>query len=81
MPERAMIKKHTYLFDTMAEKLGHDMQEHVENHDLSMTEVADAVLRCTKCRASETCANRLAAEDALQNPPGYCQNIPLFLDL
>ncbi|GAA6208239.1 hypothetical protein NBRC116601_15320 [Cognatishimia sp. WU-CL00825] len=81
MPERATIKKHTYLFDTMAEKLGHDMQKHVQDHDISMSEVADAVLRCANCSNPDNCANNLAAQKSLQNPPSYCQNIPLFQEL
>ncbi|MDC0738156.1 DUF6455 family protein [Cognatishimia sp. SS12] len=81
MTDRATVKKHAYLFDTMAQKLGHDMQQHALDGDIGMDELADAVIRCTGCSHPEDCAQRLAAAKQLTQTPNYCRNQHLFKDL
>ncbi|MDO6726056.1 DUF6455 family protein [Cognatishimia sp. 1_MG-2023] len=81
MPDRETLQKHVYLFDTMSEKLGHDMQQHTLDGDVSIDALTNAVVRCSQCGHADDCAAKLNAARNLSQPPAYCQNKALFKTL
>jgi hypothetical protein len=81
MIDRETLKKHAAMFDTMSQKLGHDMQQRALDGDIPFDEIADGVLRCAQCSSPEDCASRMAKTTQLDAPFSYCQNTELFKDL
>ena len=81
MPDRKTAKKHAFLFDEMAKQLGHDMQQHAIDGDISIDALTDAVVRCTRCGAAQDCAKRLSARQINGTAPDYCENKDLFKTL
>lgn len=81
MPDRKTAKKHAFLFDEMAKQLGHDMQQHAIDGDISIDELTDALVRCSRCGEAGDCAKRLSAGQINGETPSYCENKDLFKTL
>ncbi|WGW05119.1 DUF6455 family protein [Tropicibacter oceani] len=82
MQSRETLKRHAGLVDRMAQAQGLDIEEQMLRGNLSMTELEDAVLRCTGCDQPCTCESWLASRSApVDVPPEYCRNTEMFADL
>lgn len=79
MPSPTDLKRHAALVDRMADAQGIDLEEQMLRGRLTMTELEDAVLRCTGCTQPCACESWLAHLPA-QAPqaPDYCRNTDLF---
>lgn len=75
------LKIHAALVDDMASAQGIDLAEEALRGHLSLTELEDAVLRCTGCSAPELCAHWLSAKAGVPLAPDYCRNGAFFDDL
>lgn len=77
------IKRHAHLVDTMATRLGVDLEESAYRGDISIPEIEDAVLSCTNCTNPDGCQAWLAARDGriVDRTPSYCRNTDLFAEL
>lgn len=91
MTDTATIQKHARLFDRMGKAVGLDLQEEAIAGRLPFDEIAEAVVRCTKCSAPGACQRWLTKGDAIaqtgygtaanamgDTPPEYCRNADLF---
>ncbi|CUH99851.1 DUF6455 family protein [Leisingera aquaemixtae] len=79
MTTHADLKKHAELFDRMAATVGLDLEEEAVSGTLRFDEIAEAVLRCTRCGGVGACRNWLAegvrpGADA----PDFCRNRDLL---
>ncbi|WP_305967944.1 MULTISPECIES: DUF6455 family protein [unclassified Mameliella] len=82
MQSRATLKRHAALVDDMAQARGIDLEERIMRGKLTVSELEDAVLRCTSCASPETCAHWLAKrEQDGTEAPGFCRNSDLFQTL
>ena len=82
MQSPSTLKKHAALVDHMATAQGVDLEEQIMRGRMTVTELEDAVLRCTACTNPDDCQHWLA------NPtnegaaaPDYCRNAEMFSDL
>ena len=75
------LKHHADLVDRMATQVGVDLEEVVLAGDLPFEEIADSVLRCTRCASPGACAAWLDQPGPATQIPGYCQNRDVFTDL
>ncbi len=79
---RDRLKSHAALFDNMGQAAGLDLQEEAISGRLDFEEIAEAVLRCTRCAHPDTCQNWLReALTSLRGPaeiPDYCRNRDLL---
>ncbi|CUH74686.1 DUF6455 family protein [Tropicibacter naphthalenivorans] len=82
MQSTKTLKRHARLVDDMAQAQGVDLEEQILRGKLTVTELEDAVLRCTGCSNPDTCEHWLAAQsgEATQGPD-YCRNGQMFQDL
>lgn len=91
MTEAGKIKQHARLFDRMGNAVGLDLQEEAIAGRLQFDEIAEAVLRCSRCSAPNACQRWLDTSDAVgqdgtktmrsapsEHPPEYCRNADLF---
>lgn len=76
MPDQAQIRRHADLLGRMAASRGVDLCEQAVAGELSMDEMAEAVLRCTGCGQPDQCNDWLA--DATGTLPDYCRNRALL---
>ncbi len=79
--DKAKLKAHAALFDEMGQAVGLDLQEEAIAGRLNFDEIAEAVLRCTRCAHPETCQKWLqspARADAAADTPDYCRNRDLL---
>ena len=82
MQSRKTLKRHAGLVDRMAEAQGLDIEEQMLRGHLSVTELEDAVLRCTGCEQPCACESWLATQNTpVEAPPAYCRNAEIFADL
>ncbi|MFZ7091798.1 DUF6455 family protein [Primorskyibacter sp. 2E233] len=82
MQSRETLKRHAGLVDQMANAQELDLEEQILRGNLSISELDDAVLRCTGCTQPCTCETWLATRSApVDAPPEYCRNAELFQDL
>lgn len=78
------LKLHANLFTRMGEKAGIDLQEEAISGHLHFDEIAEAVLRCTRCGQVDACKSFLENQKgdqehgARETPPNYCRNLDLF---
>lgn len=82
MLSQATLKRHAGLVDRMATRVGIDLEDAALRGEISISEIDDAVLRCTGCTQADTCAHLLdspAAQDAAA--PDYCRNGEVFAAL
>ncbi|UWQ54876.1 DUF6455 family protein [Leisingera caerulea] len=79
MTTQADLKKHAELFDRMAATVGLDLEEEAVAGTLRFEEIAEAVLRCTRCGGVGACRKWLA--DGLRpgaEAPDFCRNRDLL---
>ncbi|MDE4133938.1 DUF6455 family protein [Phaeobacter sp. QD34_3] len=79
-PHRA-LKTHAALFDDMGQAVGLDLQEEAIAGRLNFDEIAEAVLRCTRCAHPETCQDWLRSAQpgvVAGDTPDYCRNRDLL---
>lgn len=73
------LKRHAALVDRMASAQGLDLEEQILRGRMSLPDLDDAVLRCTGCTQPCACETWLdALTEAVETPPAYCRNTPLF---
>ncbi|MBS0123886.1 hypothetical protein KB874_07025 [Aestuariicoccus sp. KMU-90] len=66
----------------MASAQGIDLEEQILRGHFSISDLEDAVLRCTGCAAPEACEHWLAAQEGVAAAtPDYCRNAALFAEL
>lgn len=86
MIDLAKIKTHARLFDRMGKAVGLDLEEEAVSGHLQFEEIAEAVLRCSRCSAPHACQRWLDQTEAAstengtttENTPDYCRNADLF---
>lgn len=91
MADLAQLRRHARLFDHMGKAVGLDLQEEAIQGRLQFEEIAEAVLRCSRCSEAGACQHWLEQCDAAQSrsstsgqdvqnstPPDYCRNADLF---
>ncbi|MDJ0823584.1 MAG: DUF6455 family protein [Paracoccaceae bacterium] len=82
MHVKSVLKRHAGLVDDMADAVGVDLQEQMLRGDLSISELDDAVMRCTGCSNPDDCESWLASQTgAVDTPPAYCRNADVFAAL
>ncbi|MBW4981049.1 hypothetical protein KZZ07_00715 [Mameliella sp. CS4] len=82
MQSRETLRRHAALVDDMAQARGIDLEEQIMRGKLTVSELEDAVLRCTACTSPETCAHWLGnREDTAAETPAFCRNSGLFSSL
>ncbi len=82
MQSEKNLRKHAALVDHMAQTLGVDLEEQALRGNVSISEIDDAVLRCTGCTQPETCAHWLETRQGVEaSTPDYCRNAELFTSL
>ncbi|MEK0164183.1 DUF6455 family protein [Phaeobacter sp. JH20_36] len=76
---RDNLKTHADLFDSMATTVGLDLQEEAISGRLRFDEIAEAVLRCTRCGGVGACRNWLAKGGRPgADAPDFCRNRDLL---
>ncbi|WP_065334485.1 DUF6455 family protein [Tritonibacter mobilis] len=76
-PEK--LKTHAALFDKMGKAVGLDLEEEAINGNLQFDEIAEAVLRCTRCACPKTCSCYLGGlTEEVERTPDYCRNADLL---
>ena len=82
MQSRTTLKRHARLVDTMAEAQGIDLEEAILRGKMSISDLDDAVLRCTGCSDPGRCERFLGAVDRMiESVPDFCRNDELFSEL
>ena len=82
MHAKSVLKRHAGLVDNMANAVGVDLQEQMLRGNLTISELDDAVLRCTGCSKPDACEHWLAGQSQTADvPPGYCRNADVFAAL
>lgn len=82
MQSRTTLKRHAHLVDEMANAQGLDLEEQILRGNLAVSDLEDAVLRCTGCTKPCDCEDWLASRSLpADSPPDYCRNSELFADL
>lgn len=73
------LKRHAGLMDDMANACGVDMEEAILRGKMTISDLDDAVLKCTGCAKPDDCQAWLASEEGNASaPPDYCRNARLF---
>lgn len=76
------LKRHAGLVDDMATARGLDLEELTIAGALSLSELGDAVVRCTGCARPDDCAHWLSQQrETTSEAPAYCKNGFLFDEL
>ncbi|MEX0304975.1 MAG: DUF6455 family protein [Leisingera sp.] len=79
MTPQADLKKHAELFDQMATTVGLDLEEEAVDGTLRFDEIAEAVLRCTRCGGVGACRKWLAEGPRPgAEAPDFCRNRDLL---
>ncbi|KUF10213.1 DUF6455 family protein [Pseudoponticoccus marisrubri] len=79
MQSKATLKRHAALVDRMSQAQGLDLEEQMLRGRLTVSDLEDAVLRCTGCSCPDACESWLAEQSGpAQGTPGYCRNQDLF---
>ena len=79
MQSRTTLKRHAALVDDMARARGQDLEEEIMRGKMTMSELEDAVLRCTSCTSPDTCRDWLSKQAGpVPEAPDYCRNAALF---
>ncbi|MFZ5964194.1 DUF6455 family protein [Thalassococcus sp. BH17M4-6] len=82
MQSQSTLKRHAILVDRMASHMDIDLEEAALRGRITISEIDDAVLRCTACTRPCACA-ALLDSDALPagTVPQFCRNGDLFKEL
>lgn len=79
MHRETTLKRHAALVDNMARARGVDLEEQMLRGKLTISELEDAVLRCTACTSPEACEHWLAEQSkTAAETPEYCLNANVF---
>ncbi|TNJ48526.1 DUF6455 family protein [Phaeobacter sp. B1627] len=79
MTDPEVLKTHASLFDRMGQAMGLDLEEEAVKGTLRFEEIAEAVLRCTRCSCSRICDRYMAGLEAeITRTPDYCRNADLL---
>lgn len=79
MPHRTLLRHHAELFDRMAAAAGLDLEEQAVSGVFKFDEIAEAVLRCSRCGNAAACRRWLAAAAGpAAAPPDFCRNRDLL---
>lgn len=80
MIDQCQLKKHADLFTRMGDAVGVDLQEEAIKGNLQFDEIAESVLRCTRCGQVEACQKWLAEphDTPAAQSPDYCRNRDLL---
>ena len=79
MTDPEQLKTHAALFDRMGKAMGLDLEEEAVSGTLQFEEIAEAVLRCTRCACPKVCDRKLASlEGEIERTPDYCRNADLL---
>ena len=82
MTQTRDLAHHAALMDTMATRVGLDLEASILDGEVRPDDVVDAVLSCRECSAPGACEAWLATHDLPQKaPPHYCRNADLFARL
>lgn len=75
----ANLKHHAELFDRMAAAVGLDLEQEAVTGTLRFDEIAEAVLRCSRCAGSAACRQWLAeGPGSRAGAPDFCRNRDLL---
>ena len=78
MLRQSVLKRHAGLMDTMACRIGVDLEEQILRGRLEAGDVSDMVLRCASCTNPEDCADLLGESEVQVSLPTYCRNAELL---
>ena len=79
MTDPEVLKTHANLFDRMGQAMGLDLEQEAIDGTLRFEEIAEAVLRCTRCTCPKVCDRTLASlEGEIERTPDYCRNADLL---
>ncbi len=79
MTDPETLKTHADLFDRMGKAMGLDLEQEAIDGTLRFEEIAEAVLRCTRCACPKVCDRKLASlEGEIDRTPDYCRNADLL---
>lgn len=74
------LDRHADLMQRMADTVGADLGQAMQDGRLSAEGLRSAVLRCTSCDSVGACEHWLEAQEAgtIDAAPGYCRNADLL---
>lgn len=79
MQNTKTLRRHAGLVDQMSNALDIDLEEKALQGKISISEIDDAVLRCTGCSHPNDCEHWLATRESVEDKtPSYCRNSDLF---
>lgn len=79
MTDPEVLKTHANLFDRMGQAMGLDLEQEAIDGTLRFEEIAEAVLRCTRCACPKVCDRNLGSlEGEIDRTPDYCRNADLL---
>ena len=79
MQSASTLKRHANLVDRMANHLGIDLEESALRGRLTISEIDDAVLRCTGCTRPCDCQLLLdTSTSPAEAAPDFCRNADMF---
>ncbi|NIZ14288.1 DUF6455 family protein [Phaeobacter sp. HF9A] len=79
MTDPETLKTHANLFDRMGKSMGLDLEAEAVEGNLRFEEIAEAVLRCTRCACPKVCDRYMAGlEGEITQTPDYCRNADLL---
>lgn len=79
MTDPEVLKTHANLFDRMGQAMGLDLEQEAIDGTLRFEEIAEAVLRCTRCACPKVCDRTLTSlEGEIHRTPDYCRNADLL---
>lgn len=79
MTDPQTLKTHAGLFDRMSRAMGLDLEQEAVEGTLRFEEIAEAVLRCTRCACPKACDRTLTSlEGEIERTPDYCRNADLL---
>lgn len=81
MTKHVNLKRHIYLFDMMAEKLGRDLEIAVIDGKITPEDIVEASFRCSDCAKASTCETALPLASEMSKPFEFCRNTSLFEQL
>ncbi|MEM1003932.1 MAG: DUF6455 family protein [Pseudomonadota bacterium] len=81
MPRHENLRLHAGLVDDMAAMLDIDLQDAAIRGQVSIDQIAEAVIRCTGCPDPDYCQSVLQRAAPHEGAPEYCRNQDLLKKL